>query len=250
LSRDDALSYSDWWEDRVLTDGIGAGTANKNIAISAALIRAVNKRLKLGLDDVFAATRIQAVAMDNARRLPSSSSRRHSCAWQTQRVDEEAPRHGLRHDGNRRATSEIVNLTAAQIVLDAPIPFIRIAPKVACSRPNIPNATFRLSVWRWTPCVGIPTASALLRQGVEPVGNADEVLRQSRIAADRQTQDLFVPAQLQGSAQGGRAPEELIDEMMGIAPTSEVRRRYGLGLKLKYLQMIALTPTAGVAAAA
>ena len=62
------------WEDRVLTEGIGAGTANKNISHIGGMIRAVNKRLKLGLDDVFAATRIQGGREDNARRLPSNSS--------------------------------------------------------------------------------------------------------------------------------------------------------------------------------
>ena len=47
------------------------------------------------------------------------------------------------------------------------------------------------------------------------------------------------------------APEELIDEMMGHRTDKpKYGDGYGLGLKLKYLQLIALTPTAGVAAAA
>ena len=104
LSRDDALSYSDWWEDRVLTEGIGAGTANKNISHIGGMIRAVNKRLKLGLDDVFAATRIEAVATDNARRSRRIHPRRHSCAGQARRIERGSARRGLRRDGNRRAT--------------------------------------------------------------------------------------------------------------------------------------------------
>ena len=47
------------------------------------------------------------------------------------------------------------------------------------------------------------------------------------------------------------APEELIDEMMGHRTDKpKYGDGYGLSLKLKYLQLIALTPTAGVAAAA
>ena len=32
LTREDALAYADFWEERVVTEGIGAGTANKNIS--------------------------------------------------------------------------------------------------------------------------------------------------------------------------------------------------------------------------
>ena len=47
------------------------------------------------------------------------------------------------------------------------------------------------------------------------------------------------------------APEELIDEMMGHRTDKpKYGDGYGLSMKLKYLQLIALTPTAGVAAAA
>jgi hypothetical protein len=72
--RDDALAFADWWEERVITEGIGAGTANKDITHIGGMIRAVNKRLKLGLDDVFAGTRIEAVAMVNAPLSPWTSS--------------------------------------------------------------------------------------------------------------------------------------------------------------------------------
>jgi hypothetical protein len=59
LSREDALTFASWWEDRVIKHGINIGTANKNITHIGGMIRAVNKRLKLGLDNVFAGTRIE-----------------------------------------------------------------------------------------------------------------------------------------------------------------------------------------------
>ena len=47
------------------------------------------------------------------------------------------------------------------------------------------------------------------------------------------------------------APEELIDEIMGHrSDKPKYGDGYGLGLKLKYLQLIALTPSAGRVAAA
>ena len=105
LSRDDALSYSDWWEDRVLTDGIGAGTANKNISHIGGMIRAVNKRLKLGLDDVFAATRIEGGRDGQRAPFPRRIHPRcHSCSGQARRSERGSARRGLCRDGNRRAT--------------------------------------------------------------------------------------------------------------------------------------------------
>src|SRR4029077_13296068 len=45
LTRDDALTFADWWQDRILGEGIAARTANKNISHIGGMIRAVNKRL-------------------------------------------------------------------------------------------------------------------------------------------------------------------------------------------------------------
>ena len=127
LSRDDALSYADWWEDRVLTEGIGAGTANKNISHIGGMIRAVNKRLKLGFDDVFAATRIEGGR--DGQRAPFPVEFIRDVILSPGKLDdlnEEARDVVFVVMETGARPSEIVNLTAAQIVLDAPIPFIRI----------------------------------------------------------------------------------------------------------------------------
>ena len=67
LSRDDALSYVDWWEDRVVTEGINVATANKSISHVGGMIKAVSKRLGLRLDNVFAGTRIEG-GKDGSRK--------------------------------------------------------------------------------------------------------------------------------------------------------------------------------------
>ena len=253
LSRDDALSYSDWWEDRVLTDGIGAGTANKNISHIGGMIRAVNKRLKLGLDDVFAATRIQGGR--DGQRAPFAVEFIRDvilAPGKLNELNEEARDavYAMMETGAR--PSEIVNLTAAQIVLDAPIPFIRIRAegrvlKTEHSERDIPlvgsGAGRHASASQRLP--------AILRQGIEPVRHVDEALYKHGLLPSEKHSIYRFRHSFKDRLKAVEAPEELIDEMMGHRTDKpKYGDGYGLGLKFKYLQLIALTPTAGVAAAA
>ena len=161
LSRDDALAFSDWWEERVVTAGIGAGTANKNISHIGGMLRAVNKRLKLGLDDVFAATRIEGGREGQRAPFPVEFIRDVILApGKLGELNEEARDvvYVVMETGAR--PSEIVNLAPARIVLDAPIPFIRIAAEGRVLKTeHIPSATSRWSAWRWRPCAGTHAAS-------------------------------------------------------------------------------------------
>jgi len=59
LTREDALAYSDFWETRVIEEGISTSSANKNISHIGGMIRTVDKSLQLRLDNVFAGTRIE-----------------------------------------------------------------------------------------------------------------------------------------------------------------------------------------------
>jgi integrase len=253
LSRDDALSYSDWWEDRVLTDGIGAGTANKNISHIGGMIRAVNKRLKLGLDDVFAATRIEGGRDGQRAPFPVEFIRDVILApGKLDDLNEEARAvvHVVMESGAR--PSEIVNLTGAQIVLDAPISFIRIRAegrvlKTEHSERDIPLVGLALDAMRRHPD-GFPryfdkgsSLSATLMKHFS---------KHELLPTDKHKIYSFRHS-FKDRLKAVEAPEELIDEMMGHRTDKpKYGDGYGLGLKLKYLQLIALTPTAGVATAA
>jgi integrase len=127
LTRDDALSFADWWEDRVVTEGISVGTANKNISHIGGMIRAVTKRLQLRLDNVFAGTRIEGGRDGNRKPFEADFIRNVILA------------DGLLADLNDEARdvvylvmetgarpSEIINLSKQRIMLDAAIPYIRI----------------------------------------------------------------------------------------------------------------------------
>jgi integrase len=253
LSRDDALSYSDWWEDRVLTEGIGAGTANKNISHIGGMLRAVNKRLKLGLDDVFAATRIEGGR--DGQRAPFAVEFIRDvilAPGKLNELNEEARDavYAMMESGAR--PSEIVNLTAAQIVLDAPIPFIRIRAegrvlKTEHSERDIPLIGLALDAMRRHPD-GFPRyfdkGSSLSATLMKYFGN------HGLLPTDKHKIYSFRHS-FKDRLKAVEAPEELIDEMMGHRTDKpKYGDGYGLGLKLKYLQMIALTPAAGRVAAA
>lgn len=59
ITRADAVAYADFWEARTIAEGISPNSANKNISHIGGMIRAVDKRLKLGLDHVFSGTRLE-----------------------------------------------------------------------------------------------------------------------------------------------------------------------------------------------
>ena len=250
LSRDDALAFSDWWEERVVTEGIGAGTANKNISHIGGMIRAVNKRLKLGLDDVFAATRIEGGRDGQRAPFPPEFIRDVILApGKLSELNEEARDvvYVVMETGAR--PSEVVNLAPARIVLDAPIPFIRIAAegrvlKTAHSERDIPLVGLALAAMR-RHARGFPryfdkgsSLSATLmkhfsRHGLLPT-------ERHKIYSFRHS--------FKDRLKAVEAPEELVDEMMGHRTDKpKYGDGYALGLKLKYLQLIAFTPTTGAA---
>jgi integrase len=253
LSRDDALSYADWWEDRVLTEGIGAGTANKNISHIGGMIRAVNKRLKLGLDDVFAATRIEGGRDGQRAPFPVEFIRDVILApGKLDELNDEARDvvYTVMETGAR--PSEIVNLTATQIVLDAPIPFIRIRAegrvlKTEHSERDIPLVGMALAALQRHPDgfqryfdKGSSLSATLMKHFV----------KHGLLPTDKHKIYSFRHS-FKDRLKAVEAPEELIDEMMGHRTDKpQYGDGYGLGLKKKYLQLIALTPAAGVAAAA
>jgi hypothetical protein len=160
LTRDDALAFADWWEDRVVNEGISAGTANKNITHIGGMFRAVNKRLQLELDNVFAGTRIEGGRDGKRSPFPVEFIRNTILA------------DGVLADLNDEARdvlyivmetgarpSEIVNLSKVRIQLDTGIPHILIAAEGRMLKRITLNAPSRSSAWRWKRCAVTLTAS-------------------------------------------------------------------------------------------
>jgi integrase len=247
LTRDDALAFTDWWEERVINDGIGAGTANKNISHIGGMLRAVNKRLKLGLDDAFAGTRIEGGR--DGQRAPFPVEFIRDCILAPGKLDElnaEARDvvYLVMETGAR--PSEIVNLTPQRIVLDAEIPHIKIAAegrllKTEHSERDIPLVGLALDAMR-RHSQGFPryfdkgsSLSATLMKHFDKHGLLPTA--KHKIYSFRHS--------FKDRLKAVEAPEELIDEMMGHRTDKpKYGDGYGLALKLKYLTAIAFTPKA------
>ena len=195
----------------------------------------------------------KAVATGNARPFPVEFIRDVILApGKLDELNEEARDavYAVMETGAR--PSEIVNLTAAQIVLDAPIPFIRIRAegrvlKTEHSERDIPLVGLALDAMRRHPD-GFPRyfdkGSSLSATLMKHFG------KHELLPTDKHKIYSFRHS-FKDRLKAVEAPEELIDEMMGHRTDKpKYGDGYGLGLKLKYLQLIALTPTAGVAAAA
>ena len=253
LTRDDALAFADWWEERVINEGIGAGTANKNISHIGGMIRAVNKRLKLGLDDVFAGTRIEGGRDGQRAPLPVEFIRDVILApGKLDDLNDEARDvvYAVMETGAR--PSEIVNLTAQRIVLDAEIPYIRIRAegrllKTDHSERDIPLVGLALEAMKRHP-EGFPRyfdkGSSLSATLMKHFSNRELLpTAKHKIYSFRHS--------FKDRLKAVEAPEELIDEMMGHRTDKpQYGDGYGLRLKLKYLQMIAFTPPAAAVAVA
>jgi integrase len=244
LSRDDALSYADWWEDRVIAGEVNAGTANKNISHIGGMIRAVTKRLQLRLDNVFAGTRIEG-GRDGNRKPFELEFIRNVILGQLADLNDEARDvvYVIMETGAR--PSEIINLSKARIVLDAPIPFIRIKAedrllKTEHSERDVPLVGMALDAMKRHPD-GFPryfdkgsNLSATLMKHFKT---------RKLLPSDRHSIYSFRHS-FKDRLKAVETPEELIDEMMGHATDKpKYGDGYGLKLKAKYLQAIALTNT-------
>ncbi len=256
LTRDDALAFADWWEERVIIEGIGAGTANKNISHIGGMIRAVNKRLKLGLDDVFAGTRIDGGR--DGQRAPFPVEFIRDVILSPGKLDDlndEARDvvYAVMETGAR--PSEIVNLTAQRIVLDAEIPYIRIQAegrllKTEHSERDVPLVGLALEAMKRHP-EGFPR---YFDKGSSLSATLMKHFCKHELLPTAKHKIYSFRHSFKDRLKAVEAPEELIDEMMGHRTDKpKYGDGYGLGLKLKYLKAIAFKASsqdATIAAAA
>ncbi|MBR0937292.1 tyrosine-type recombinase/integrase [Bradyrhizobium jicamae] len=242
LTRADALAYADYWEARTISEGISASSANKSISHVGGMIRAVDKRLKLGLDNVFAGCRLDGGR--DGKRAPFTTDHIRNvilAPGALADLNEEARDvvYVVMETGCR--PSEIVNLTKNRIVLDADVPHIRIAAegrllKTEHSERDIPLVGRALEAMK-RHRAGFPryhdkgsTLSATLMKHMK----ARKLLptpKHSVYSLRHSFKDRLKAAE---------APEELIDEVMGHANGKpRYGDGYGLQLKQRYLQAIA-----------
>ncbi|QOZ32830.1 hypothetical protein [Bradyrhizobium sp. CCBAU 53421] len=249
LTRDDALKYTDHWTERVVDGEVLVATANRNLTHITGMLSAVSKRHRLNLDRVFAGARLEG---DASRPRPPFSPwwivnrLLAPGALETMNDEERAVVLVMINTGAR--PSEIINLRRRHIVLDAPIPHVRVRPdgrvlKTAFSDRDIPLIGVSLEAMQQFPN-GFP------HYREHAIGRSQCILLRSRPPRDRDSHTLFASPWLQGPAAQRRDAGRAKGRTDGPRyQEAEIwRRGHGLDLKRKYIQLIALVPGMQMAA--
>jgi integrase len=246
---EDAIDYCEWWRGRVLENETDAKTANKDIGQLSRMLKELNVRRRLNIQDIFSGLRLKGEV--ERPRVPYETN------FIENRIYAPGALAGLNEDARLvlyiladtgLRPSEVVNLQENSIALSADIPHVKILPdgrrlKTADSRREIPLVGAALAAMRLRP-QGFPryrdkssSLSAtlnkfLLENGLRPA--KDHTVYSLR----HSFKDRLIAVE---------APDSLIDSLMGH---KTYKPKYGKGpsleLKLKYLQRIALRPPASL----
>ena len=213
VSRDDAVAYAEWWEQRVLDDGIEINTMNKNLGHLSSMFRAVSKRHKLRLDNPFAGLRQEGGKNGSRPPFPAEFIRDVILApGNLDKLNNDARDlvYLIMETGAR--PSELVNLTRDRIKLDGKIPHIGVealerdddAPgrelKTAQSKRDIPLVGLALEAMRRHPD-GFPR---YFDKADQFLGRGQQAFQEMEAATDTEAFDLFVASFIQGSIEGRR----------------------------------------------
>ena len=245
ITESDGIDYVEWWRDRVARDDGVAKTANKDIGQLSRMLKEMSVRRRLNLPDIFQGLRLRGEA-ERTRET-------YDAAFLQNRFLRGGALAGLNEDARLilyvmietgLRPSEIVNLTAETIHLDAKIPHVRVIAdgrrlKTGDSEREMPLVGAALAALRQAPngfpkyrdratVLSATVNKYLLENGLRPTtAHTVYSLRHS-------FKDRLVAAE---------APDSLIDALMGH---KTYKPKYGKGpsleLKLKFLSAIALTP--------
>ncbi|WP_456655840.1 hypothetical protein [Bradyrhizobium sp. JR3.5] len=256
LTRADAVAYADYWETRTIAEGISASSANKNISHIGGMIRAVDKRLKLGLDHVFSGTRLDGGRDGQRSPFPVDHIRDVILApGALDELNDEARDvvYIVMETGCR--PSEIVNLSKSRIKLDGDVPYIRIEAegrllKTEHSERDIPLVGLALEAMKRHRS-GFPryhdkgsTLSATLMKHFKKAKLLPKVSEDTPLKKRPKYGIYSFRHSLKDRLKAAQCPEEMTDELMGHATGKpKYGDGYGLQLKAKYLKAIAITPS-------
>ena len=129
LTHQDVLDYVEWLEDRVNEEEIQAKTANKYIGHNSRMIKDINRRLRLGLPNLFAEMRLRGGKYVQRPAFDAEFVQNRILADNALIGLNDEARHAvyLIADTGLRL-SEAVNLNETTIHLNAPIPHVEVMP--------------------------------------------------------------------------------------------------------------------------
>jgi integrase len=251
LTRDDAIAFVEWWEDRILSGDVQIGTANKNISHIAGMIKSVSKRLKLRLDNVFGGLLIEGGKDGNRSPFPPGFIENVILPnGRLERVNDQVRDaiYIIMETGAR--PSEIMNLTEQRIVLDGEIPYIRIQAedaelKTEYSERDVPLVGMALDAMR-RHAKGFPR---YLDKADNFSATAMKHFKKYKLLPTAKHKIYSFRHSFKDRLKAAEAPEELIDELMGHSiDKPKYGDGYGLKVKLKWIQTIAFTAPESIAA--
>lgn len=248
ISMDDMNLYSDWWRDRVVDEDLEIATANRDMSALGKMFRVVDKRYRFGLGPVMAGARLEGGKTKT--RLPMSNefiATKLLAPGAMDSLNDEARDiiYVLVETGWR--PSEVCNLIAPRIVIDAPIPHVQARPDDRRMK--------TVQSERDTPLVGV--ALAAMRRHPEGFPRYRDKSASFSAAVNKQLRalDLLEPGRTIYSLRHSfedrlgdvDAPEKMIAELMGHKHS---RPKYGAGASLaqkqRWLQQIAFNPSASI----
>ncbi|MEW6257019.1 MAG: tyrosine-type recombinase/integrase [Pseudomonadota bacterium] len=245
ITRNDALDFRDWWQDRVLSEGIEIDTANKDFGHINRMMRTVDNKRRLGLQPVFGLLRIEGGSTgQRAAYEPSFVQERLLAAGALGELNLEARCIIYLMADTGLRTSEAANLTEETIVLDADIPYVHVVPdgrkmKTPHSERKIPLVGVALAAARRCPG-GFP------RYRDKPSSLSAYMSRFFREKNLRPTEDHSLYSlrhTFEDRLTAIEAPEKVIAQLMGHKWS---RPRYGAGPSLAqaadWLSRIAFKP--------
>ncbi|MBR1227240.1 tyrosine-type recombinase/integrase [Bradyrhizobium sp. AUGA SZCCT0176] len=251
VSRDDAVTYAEWWEQRVLIDGIEINTMNKNLGHLSSMFRAVIKRNKFRFDNPFAGLRQEGGKDGSRPPFPTEFIRDVILApGALDKLNGDARDIVLLIMETGARPSELVNLKTDQIRLDAVIPHVRVeaqerdddAPgrelKTVQSKRDIPLVGLALEAMRRHP----DGFARYFDRADNFSAAANKHFRKWKLLPTPKHTVYSLRHSFKDRLKDVEAPEEMIDELMGHKiDKPKYGDGYGLRLKLKNIQAIAFT---------
>lgn len=250
VTRDDALTFREWWAARLEAEDLTPNAANKDLTALAAMWRVVNDKHRLGLDDVWRGMRFSEGGGGPGR----SRGETVSTEWIVSRLLAPGSLPGLNDEARQLVAvlaetgarpGEVCGLEADDIVLQHEVPHIRI-------RPNKTRAIKTAHSVRDIPLVGaaLPAMRALVAAGgvTRYLGKApsfttavNKYLRENGVFESEQQSLYSLRHALQDRLIAVDCPDRVAAELMGHRFH---RPRYGAGASLahrrEWLERIAL----------
>lgn len=245
ITRDDALDFRAWWQERIMSEDLLPGSANRDITELATMWKRVNVADRMALEPIWAGLRLEGEKHRPRLPFPADWIQRRllaTGALDSLNAEARAIVYLMVETGFRLA--EACNLTAGCIHLDAPIPYVQVRPvgrrlKTEVSERDTPLVGVALMAMRDHP-EGFPR----YRDKSAGLSNAlNKTLRAIGAVPSEKHTIYGLRHSFEDRLVAARTEDKLIAALMGHAFH---RERYGegpsLALKREVLHRIAFTP--------